>query len=128
MSAAWLSGNTASMGTFSQPSAMPASTWSTPACHSGEAWSTWPRCRRVKVCDLEDAFADVLEGLALGLADADHVAELPDHVEGAVKHGGAIGIDGEVDALPLREVEHGLLEIFLARHHDPGRAVRQRAF
>src|SRR5262249_49338323 len=54
----------------------------------------------------QDALADVLEGLALGLADADDVAELLNDVEGAVEHGGAVGIDREIDALAIGEVEH----------------------
>src|ERR1700704_5078099 len=74
----------------------------------------------------QNAFADVLERLAPGLADAEHMAEFPDHIEGAVEHGGAVGIDGKVDAFSIREVEHGLLEILLARTHDAGRAVRPR--
>jgi hypothetical protein len=82
---------TSSIGTFSQPSRMPPSTWSTPACHSAEPWSTWPDAAREGVRKRQDALADVLERLALGLADADHVAKLPHRVERAVEHGGAVG-------------------------------------
>ena len=60
------------------------------------------------------ALADVLERLALGLADADHVTELAHHVEGAIEHRRAERIDGEIDAAAVGEVEHGLLEILVA--------------
>src|SRR5689334_12999912 len=53
----------------------------------------------------QDALADVLEGLALGLADAHDVAELLHDVEGAIEHRGAVRIDRKIDALAIGEIE-----------------------
>ena len=103
ISAAWLSGNTPSIGTFSQPSADAGQ-------HMVDARLPFGR-GLVDMAEMQageslrsgqDALADVLEGLAFGLADADHMAELLHHVESAVEHGGAVGIDGEIDAFAVR--------------------------
>ena len=67
----------------------------------------------------QDALADVLEGLALGLADADHVTEHVHHAEGAIEHRGAVGIDRQIDALAAGEIEHRLLEILGRGVDDP---------
>src|SRR5471030_2705913 len=75
----------------------------------------------------QDALADVLERLALRLADVDHMAELAHGVEGAVEHGGAVGIDREIDAFAAGEGEHRRLEILLRGDRDFRGAVGERA-
>src|SRR6266545_4624812 len=75
----------------------------------------------------QDALADVLERLTLRLADADGVAELLYDVEGAVEHGGAIGVDREIDALAAGEVEHRLLEVLGGGHDHAEGTVFERA-
>ena len=68
------------------------------------------------------------ERLALGLADADDVPKLAHHVEGAIEHGRAERVDGEIDAAAAGEFKHGLLEILVAGDDHPLGAILQRAF
>ena len=129
MPAASAIGKTPAIGTFNEPSAALRTTSATPSFQALESASTWPRCSRVKVSRArQDAFADVFERLALGLADADDMAELSDDVKGAVEHGRAKRIDGQIDAAAAGEGEHRRFEILVRRNHDAPGAVLKRQF